>query len=189
MNTTKNPTQKIPKKFPKNLTKLAISLQIILFNFYFLSAKTQAQTIVPATDGTGTTVTPVPVIGIPPPTRFDIQGGQLSGDRQNLFHSFQQFGLSQNQIANFISNPNIRNILARIGGGSPSLINGLIQVTGGNSNLLLMNPSGIIFGNNASLNVPAAFTATTATSIGFGSNSFNATGTNNYTCYTNPRQV
>ncbi len=74
--------------------------------------------------------------------------------------------------------------MARIGGGSPSLINGLIQVTGGNSNLLLMNPSGIIFGNNASLNVPVAFTATTATSIGFGSNSFNATGTNNYTSLT-----
>lgn len=53
-------------------------------------------------------------------------------------------------------------------GGNPSLINGLIQVTGGASNLFLMNPAGIIFGTNASLNVPASFTATTATGIGFG---------------------
>jgi len=43
-----------------------------------------------------------------------------------------------------------------------------------------MNPAGIIFGVGASLNVPADFTATTATSIGFGSNWFNASGANNY---------
>ncbi|MCZ0900480.1 filamentous hemagglutinin N-terminal domain-containing protein, partial [Microcoleus sp. HI-ES] len=141
--------------------------------------------MVPAADATGTTVTPAAQNGTPgQPSRFDIQGGQLSSDRQNLFHRFTEFGLSENQIANFISNPNIRNILAGIGGGNPSIINGLIQVTGGNSNLFLMNPSGIIFGNSASLNVPASFTATTATAIGFGSNSFNAVGTSTYTSLT-----
>jgi CHAT domain-containing protein len=60
------------------------------------------------------------------------------------------------------------------------VINGLIQVTGGNSNLYLMNPAGIIFGVNARLNVPGDFTATTATGIGFGDKWFNATGANNY---------
>ncbi|MBE9128132.1 CHAT domain-containing protein, partial [Coleofasciculus sp. LEGE 07081] len=66
-------------------------------------------------------------------------------------------------------------------GGEASLINGLIQVTGGNSNLFLMNPAGIIFGPNAQLNVPAGFTATTATGIGFDENNwFNAFGENNY---------
>lgn len=185
MKTTKN-LQKTPKSpSKKSITKLAISLEIVPIIFYLLSAKAQAQTIVPSPNGTGTTVTPAAQTGTPAPTtRFDIEGGKLSSDRQNLFHSFEQFGLSQNQIANFISNPNIRNILGRIGGGSPSIINGLIQVTGGNSNLFLMNPSGIIFGNNASLNLPAAFTATTATAIGFGSNSFNATGINDYTSLT-----
>ncbi|MCZ0902942.1 filamentous hemagglutinin N-terminal domain-containing protein, partial [Microcoleus sp. HI-ES] len=151
----------------------------------FEQAKAEGQTIVPAADATGTTVTPAAQNGTPgQPSRFDIQGGQLSSDRQNLFHRFTEFGLSENQIANFISNPNIRNILAGIGGGNPSIINGLIQVTGGNSNLFLMNPSGIIFGNSASLNVPASFTATTATAIGFGSNSFNAVGTSTYTSLT-----
>jgi large exoprotein involved in heme utilization and adhesion len=44
-----------------------------------------------------------------------------------------------------------------------------------------MNPAGIIFGSSASLNVPAAFTATTATGIGFGGNHwFNAVGDNDY---------
>ncbi len=117
---------------------------------------------------------------------LDITGGQLSGTgtEQNLFHSFQQFGLNQNQISNFLANPNIRNILGRVVSGEPSLINGLIQVTvqggSGTPNLYLMNPAGIIFGANASLNVPASFTATTATSIGFDNNWFNASGVNNY---------
>lgn len=133
-----------------------------------------ANPITPALDGTNTIVTP-------DSSRFDIDGGTLSRDGANLFHSFQQFGLDSDQIANFLSNPSIQNILGRVVGGNPSMINGLIQVTGGNSNLFLINPAGIVFGQDASLNVPAAFTATTATSIGFdGNNWFNAFGNNNY---------
>jgi filamentous hemagglutinin family protein len=140
-------------------------------------AVVQAQTITPAADGTNTIVTPTS-------NQYDISGGTLSGDGRNLFHSFNQFALDQNQIANFLSNSSIQNILGRVTSGNPSVINGLIQVTGGNSNLFLMNPTGIIFGAGASLNVPAAFTATTATGIGFPTdnniNWFNATGANNY---------
>jgi len=102
--------------------------------------------------------------------QFDIGGGMKAG--ANLFHSFARFGLNQGQIANFLSNPAIRNILARVNGGEVSLINGLIKVTGGNSNLFLMNPAGIIFGPNASLNVPAAFHATTANAIKIGNGYF-----------------
>ncbi|GAB4194639.1 MAG: hypothetical protein Fur006_40540 [Coleofasciculaceae cyanobacterium] len=133
-----------------------------------------AQAIAPAVDGTGTVVTQQG-------NRFDISGGSLSDDGANLFHSFQRLGLDSEQIVNFISNPQINNILGRVTGGEPSLINGLIQVTGGNSNLFLMNPAGIIFGSNVQLNVPASFTATTATGIGLGGNNwFNAFGENNY---------
>ncbi|HEY9295363.1 MAG TPA: filamentous hemagglutinin N-terminal domain-containing protein, partial [Phormidium sp.] len=132
-----------------------------------------AQPIVPANDGTNTIVNPQG-------NRFDITGGQRSSDGANLFHTFTRFGLDSQQIANFLSQPNIRNILARVNGGEISYINGLIQITGGNSNLFLMNPSGVVFGSNAGLNVPAAFTATTANGIGFGNSWFNATGNNNY---------
>ncbi len=133
-----------------------------------------ANPITPASDGTGTIVTP-------DGNRFNIHDGSLSQDGANLFHSFQQFNLDSDQIANFVSNPSIHNILGRVVGGEPSMINGLIQVTGGNANLFLMNPAGIIFGKDASLNVPASFTATTATGIGFGGNHwFNAFGDNNY---------
>ena len=132
---------------------------------------TQAQPI-QADDSTQTQVTPNG-------NQFDIDGGIRSGD--NIFHSFQEFGLDQDQIANFLSQPDIQNILSRVTGDNASVINGLIQVTGGNPNLFLMNPAGIIFGANAQLDVPASFTATTATSIGFGDdNWFNAFGDNDY---------
>ncbi|MEQ8464323.1 CHAT domain-containing protein [Coleofasciculus sp. E1-EBD-02] len=154
------------------------------FNWLFLLAglmlvaktapTTNAEPITAAPDGTGTIVTPNG-------NQFDISGGSLDADEVNLFHSFQEFGLDAGQIANFLANPNLRNILGRVVGENPSLINGLIQVTGGTPNLYLMNPAGIVFGENAQLNVPADFIATTATGIGFGDNLwFNALGDNNY---------
>ncbi|MGK7905234.1 MAG: CHAT domain-containing protein [Hormoscilla sp.] len=133
----------------------------------------KGQPIVPAPDGTDTQINNSG-------DTYNITGGQLSGDRANLFHSFSQFNLSEGQIANFLSHPEIQNILGRINGGDPSVINGLIQVTGGNSNLYLMNPAGIIFGPNASLDVPAAFNASTATGIGFDDNWFYAFGENDW---------
>lgn len=143
----------------------------------WLSGSANAQ-ITGATDGTNTLVNPSE-------NTFNITGGTQAGS--NLFHSFQQFGLNQGQIATFLSNPSIQNILGRVTGGTPSVINGQIQVTGSNANLFLMNPAGIVFGANASLNVPGSFTATTANAIGFqaGPNGypgawFNATGSNDY---------
>ena len=138
-----------------------------------LPNQAKAQSITPAPNSTATVITTTG-------EQLDITGGSLSGDGRNLFHSFQQFGLNPEQIANFISNPNIQNILGRVTGGDVSIINGLIQVSGSNANLYLMNPAGIIFGSGASLNVPASFTATTATGIGIGDNWFNAVGDNNY---------
>ncbi|MEQ9233869.1 CHAT domain-containing protein [Coleofasciculus sp. E2-BRE-01] len=140
----------------------------------FFSTGVEAQPVVPANDGTNTQVD---ASG----NKFTITGGQTSGDGANLFHSFSEFGLDANQTANFITNPDIQTILSRVTGGNASLINGLIQVTGGNSHLFLMNPAGIVFGQNARLDVPASFTATTATGIGFGENWFSAIASNNYT--------
>ncbi|WP_446335460.1 CHAT domain-containing protein [Coleofasciculus sp. G1-WW12-02] len=143
----------------------------------------QAQSITQAEDGTGTVVT---ING----NQYDIFGGSLSGDGANLFHSLQEFELSANEIANFLSTPNIQNILGRVVGGNASMIDGLIQVTGGNANLFLINPAGIVFGVNSRLNVMGDFTATTATGIGFEDNGwFNAFGDNNYeTLIGNPSQ-
>jgi filamentous hemagglutinin family protein len=163
-------------------TAIAIALSPIV-----LTEPVTAQSITAAQDGTNTVV-------MPNGQQFDITGGTQAG--ANLFHSFQQFGLSQGQIANFLSQPNIQNILGRVVGGDPSVINGLIQLTGGNSNLYIMNPAGVIFGSNASLNVPASFTATTANGIQVGNSWFgmntsasdlkNLTGTPNAFAFTSP---
>jgi len=142
------------------------------------SLPVSAQSITGAPDGTGSLI--IPHNSPAGSTTYNIQGGSLSSDGANLFHSFQQFGLSSGEIANFLSQPQIQNILGRVVGGNASLIDGLIQVTGSNANLFLMNPAGIVFGPNASLNLPASFTATTANGIGFDGGWFNSTGANNY---------
>ena len=148
-------------------------LSTSLFVSIVTATAVQAQSIAPAIDGTGTIVTPNG-------TQFEITGGQLSSDGDNLFQSFQRFGLEPGQVANFLSSPNIRNILGRINGGEPSVIEGMLQVTGGNSNLFLMNPAGFIFGTTAQLNVPGSFTATTANGISFNNLWFSAFGSNDY---------
>ncbi|MBP0018298.1 MAG: CHAT domain-containing protein [Cyanobacteria bacterium SBLK] len=132
-----------------------------------------AHPIIPENSGTGTIINAEGKI-------FDINGGILSPDGHNLFHSFERFGLEAGQVANFLSAPQIYNILGRVVGGDPSIINGTIQVLQGHSHLFLMNPAGIVFGANSRLNVPGDFTATTATGIGFGDDYFNALGDNHY---------
>jgi filamentous hemagglutinin family protein len=153
--------------------RLAVSLPLTLLLSGGFSHRAVAQSVIPAIDGTGTQV-------ILNGNQFNIDGGSLSADQLNLFHSFQEFGLTQGQIANFLANPSLRNIVTRVGGGNPSFIDGLMQVTGGNPNLFLMNPSGVVFGPNAQLNLPASFAATTADGIQFGDRTFSAYGTNDY---------
>ncbi|MDP5016512.1 MAG: glycosyltransferase, partial [Dolichospermum sp.] len=155
----------------KSWTNWVIS-SIFPFCLGLFSHPAQAQ-ITPANDGTGTIINNQG-------NNINITGGSVSSDNANLFHSFSQFGLDANQTANFLAQPSIQNILGRVTGGNASVVNGLIQVTGSNANLYLINPAGIIFGANSSLNVPASFTATTANGIQFGNQWFNAIGANNY---------
>ncbi|NEO87811.1 MAG: CHAT domain-containing protein [Spirulina sp. SIO3F2] len=151
--------------------RVGISLLSALTVSGLMAMSAFSQSITPAADGTGTLVT---VAG----QTYHIEGGTQAGT--NLFHSFQAFGLSSGEVANFLSNPTVVNILGRVTGGDPSIINGLIQVTGANSNLYLTNPAGLVFGAGASLNVNGDFVATTADRIGFEGGWFNAAGANNY---------
>ena len=86
--------------------------------------------------------------------------GQVRGS--NLFHSFGQFGLNTGESATFTGASPIRNILSRVTGGSASQIDGTIRSTYPEANLYLMNPAGIMFGQNAKLDVKGSFHATTA---------------------------
>ncbi|MEH1873639.1 S-layer family protein [Nostoc sp.] len=100
---------------------------------------------------------------------FNILNGIKKGN--NLFHSFSNFSLPTGTSANFdlINTPNITTIFSRVTGGNVSHIDGLIQTLNGNNpvSLFLMNPAGIVFGKNASLNIGGSFVGTTANSIKF----------------------
>src|SRR5215467_13841854 len=111
--------------------------------------------------------TQVTLSATPPPgkTQFDITGGTRPGGGPNLFHSFGQFNVPNNNIANFLNDSGLAtsNILGRVNGGNISNVFGTIQTTGfGNANLFLMNPAGFLFGPNATVNVGGMVTFTSA---------------------------
>jgi filamentous hemagglutinin family protein len=99
-----------------------------------------------------------------------IRGGAIRG--RNLFHSFQEFNVNEAQSVYFQNPAGIENIISRVIGGSPSNIRGTLGVSGGTANLFLLNPSGIIFGPNARLDIGGSFVATTANAIQFGDQGF-----------------
>ncbi|MGD1922092.1 MAG: filamentous hemagglutinin N-terminal domain-containing protein, partial [Pleurocapsa sp.] len=102
-----------------------------------------------------------------------INGGAIRG--QNLFHSFQEFNVNQGRGVYFTNPEAITNIFSRVTGSNASNILGTLGVLkdtashiDGAANLFLINPNGIIFGEDASLDLEGSFAATTADRIAFG---------------------
>ena len=100
----------------------------------------------------------------------------------NLFHSFQKFNINTGETATFTGNNNLKNVISRVTGGKISIINGLLKSKIPNANFYFINPAGINFSENAIIDVPAAFHASTADNIKFSDNiiwNTNDTSTNN----------
>lgn len=104
-----------------------------------------------------------------------ITEGAVRGD--NLFHSFQEFNVVGKDTY-FVVSPNIDNIFSRVTGSNPSIIENtlgtLSRIDGGvglsssTANLYLINPNGVVFGENASLDMGGSFSTTTAEELIFG---------------------
>ncbi len=101
--------------------------------------------------------------------------GELSGDMvigeewgtregANLFHSFYSFNIFAGESVLFTSSfaGQTDHVIARVTGGRESLIDGPLGVDIPGASLWLVNPSGLVFGEGAMVDVQGAFTATTA---------------------------
>ena len=135
----------------------------IAFLSGFISVLITSGVILPASsqvNSDNTTNTTVNTSG----NNFNILNGIQKGN--NLFHSFKEFSIPTGGSATFQTKAAIENIINRVTGGNISNIDGLIKASG-NANLFLINPNGIVFGENARLDIGGSFLATTAESLLF----------------------
>ena len=151
----------------QHLTRLGKRIGLSVIFFFTIPASIVKAQVVP--DGTlKSTVETIQEL-------MKIDGGLQQGS--NLFHSFEEFSIPEGMEASFENAIEIENIFTRVTGDSASTINGTLSAQGG-ANLFLMNPNGIVFGQDASINIGGSFIATTADSIQFQDGTeFAATGT------------
>jgi filamentous hemagglutinin family protein len=141
--------------------KAKLCLSILTLNGVVLSANiAQSQTYqpsnrIPVVDNTlGTQVSGSN-------SNFSVTGGLSRG--QNLFHSFTDFSVPNNGSVTFTNPVGSQSIITRVTGNLFSDINGKVDTNG--ANFFLINPNGIVFGNNVQLNVGKSFVGSTANGI------------------------
>jgi len=86
----------------------------------------------------------------------------------NLFHSFSVFNINSGESATFTGPSSIDTVLNRVTGGDPSTFNGPLISQIPSADFYFINPQGVIFGDNASLDVDGSFHVGTAHSIKLG---------------------
>lgn len=99
--------------------------------------------------------------------RFAIFDGTLTDNNKLLFHSFEQFDLEPGFVAEFNVNPGVAAVFSRVTNGAVSQINGLVELIGSPASLFLINPAGVVFGSEATLNLAGDFAILTAERLDF----------------------
>ena len=112
-------------------------------------------------------------------TTTEITGGTRPGSGTNLFHSFDLFTLGTGDTANFLNDMQLptTNIFGRVIGGEVSTIDGTLRTNNplnaadpmnfGAANLWLVNPSGLLLGPNARIEVGGSVSMSTVNYLGF----------------------
>ena len=127
-----------------------------------------------------------PALSLPGPD-FQVTAdlGQQTGS--NLFHSFSSFNINLGESATFSGPNTVNNIISRVTGGSASNIDGLLRSTIPGADMYLLNPHGVIFGDDASLNIGGSFYTSTADYLKLGeSGRFDASNPGNSVLVTAP---
>jgi filamentous hemagglutinin family protein len=95
---------------------------------------------------------------------FLIEGGAQRS--QNLFHSFAEFSIDPGQQVYFADPLGVENIFSRVTGDQASVIDGLLGIAG-TADLYFLNPHGVMFGPDASLDIAGSVFVSTADSFTF----------------------
>jgi len=142
---------------------MPIKRYFVLGNFLLLPTTLFAQVI---TDGTLGPKTPLEG----PNYQIEANLGQQAGN--NLFHSFQEFNLEMGESATFSGPDTLQNVISRVTGGNPSYIDGTIRSSIPNADFYFINPYGMMFGPNATLDVQGSFHASTADYLSLGNDGY-----------------
>ena len=134
--------------------RLARALALIGIGVVSLAGPLHAEVVFDGTLGPGGTLA----------GNFDIPDSFGTQVDSNLFHSFSTFNINTGESATFTSSYTgvTTNVIGRVTGGSLSTIDGLFASTIPGAAIWLINPNGVVFGDNASLSVPGAFHVSTA---------------------------
>ncbi|WP_168176210.1 filamentous hemagglutinin N-terminal domain-containing protein [Novosphingobium sp. PC22D] len=136
---------------------------IALATMLATAAPASAQTVITTDGSTATVVSAAGAV-------TTIDAGTVSGN--NLFHSFAQFDLSTGDIAQWVRSApdaaSIAHVINRVTGGEPSDIDGTLRMADmPNADFWFVNPSGVLFGPGSAIEVPNAFTVSTAQALTF----------------------
>jgi len=123
-------------------------IYIYFFIFFLLTCSLNAQIILDGSMGTN-----IALSG--PNYKISSDIGKISG--KNLFHSFSQFDINTHESATFTGPSNISNIISRVTGNQSSFIDGLLRSEINGADFYFINPNGIMFGPNASLDIGGSF--------------------------------